>query len=116
MFNGFKSLCYYANLSFEIDWRHVVYGIYVVALFFVTFFKIAMAAAIFRGKPIFEVGTPQATQVGTTMDTIWLILAAILPVFFSFYLQSRTPRLSVTIDWAAFVQKQAIVDAENTLE
>lgn len=51
------------------------------------------------GTPIFVVGTPLASSVGHTLDTLWMVLAAVVPIFNALYLMfiAKTPNVHFTV-------------------
>jgi len=99
--NSIKSFVYFVD-STDLtakNWKFWAGVIYVTLTGLVTIFKLIYVAAIFAGHPLWTIGSEQATAVGQTLDSAWMVLVAILPLFFALYLRKNTHSLTLSLGW-----------------
>jgi hypothetical protein len=82
------------------NWKFWAGVIYVTLTAVVTLFKLILVSAIFAGHPLWTIGSEEATAVGQTLDSAWMVLVAVLPVFFALYLRNTTHSLTLSMDWS----------------
>jgi hypothetical protein len=62
-----------------------------------TIMKIVFTIAFLVKKPLLDIHDPLQVLFIRTLDRIWLVLAAVLPLFFSIYQYKTEPHLKIKI-------------------
>lgn len=63
----------------------------------VTLFKIAFPTAIFLGRPFLDLTNPSHVAITKASDRIWMLLVAVLPIFFAQIQKNSEPNLKFKI-------------------
>lgn len=103
-----QNTIYYNLLNAKTQWKCVgwfdnfkqYFGIlawgYTILLFIGTAIKVIFTTAVFLGHPIIPIGSPGQVATEETIDYLWMILAAVMPMGFSIYLMTEKNRPKLT--------------------
>lgn len=75
----------------------VVAGLYVALLVTVTIIKLTLVISIFANNPVVDSTTDSGAAFSHAMDRMWLLLAAVCPLFIALHLRRTEPSIEITI-------------------
>lgn len=64
----------------------------------ITGYKIAYSISMLMGRPFIDVSIPAQVSIVYCVDKLWMLLAAIMPVFFAQWQKRKEPPLRIRID------------------
>ena len=92
----------------------ILFWCYVVLLTVVTTIKLAHTMTLFAGSPFVDTTTPSGARFAQSMDLLWMLLAAVLPLSLAVAQRISEPGLQFEISIYDAISSNAVVPIQTT--